>query len=567
MTLQIENFSHFPHQPWVYIFKNKQGSILYIWKAKNLNKRIKQYFSAGSVRKQEMVATAESIDFVLADNESEALFLEDNLIKKHKPPYNNLLKGDNSYVYIKIPATEFPEIFLTKFKQNDGALYIGPKYMRNELKKLLQFLRQLFQYRGCKTTQFRQGLLCSDFLFGSCKGRCVFAKLGQKNESEFLEKGKSLGLVVDRSRESYQQEYKMMIGLIVDFFGWNIKPIKAEILKRIAESVEKQHFERAGKLRDIYKHIETFVEKQRVVLSEPLTGKFYLIKEIGIYTVYSLVTFFEGRAVDIVTHKEKTDETSVEEMMRIFDREFGNFQIIEEFSSAEIKFGFQKAGKLLWKKIIEDIRWILENAISWFILSSSGEKLSVMNELLATLQMRYDLSQFPYRIECIDISHLSGGWISGGLSCMISGILNKGGYRRYKIRGVTEQNNDYQSLEELMIRRFFGADEHHLPDLFILDGGKWQLGIVKQLLENSPKLKKIFASIQFASLGKWKARKASWRNQWAREIFFVLQADGKIAEHELVYDDADRLLTKLRDEAHRFSNQYRKKQMSMELKK
>ncbi|HMT26995.1 MAG TPA: GIY-YIG nuclease family protein, partial [Candidatus Absconditabacterales bacterium] len=495
--MQIENFSHFPHQPGVYIFKNRQGSILYIGKAKNLNKRIKQYFSAGSVRKQEMVATAESVDFILADNESEALFLEDNLIKKHKPPYNNLLKGDNSYVYIKIPHTEFPEIFLTKFKQNDGALYIGPKYMRNELKKLLQFLRQLFQYRGCKSTQFRQGLLCSDFLFGSCKGRCVFAKLGQKNESEFLQKAESLGLVVDRTRESYQQEYKMMIGLIVDFFGGNIKPIKTEILKRIQESVEKQHFERAGKLRDIYTHIETFVEKQRVVLSEPLTGKFYLIKKIGIYTVYSLVIFFEGRAVDIITHKEKSDETDLDEMIRIFEREFGEFYIVPEFSSDEVPFGFQKSesrgknglgssrdhkpmksGKP-GKKIIQDILGILENAISGFILSSSGEKLSVMNELLATLQSRYGLSQFPYRIECIDISHLSGGWISGGLSSMSSGILNKTRYRRYKIRSVTEQNNDYQSLEELMIRRFFGGDQHYLPDLFILDGGKGQLGVVK----------------------------------------------------------------------------------------
>jgi excinuclease ABC subunit C len=120
-----------------------------------------------------MISKAESLDFHSVGNESEALYLEDNLIKKHQPYYNNLLKADNSYAYIKITNETYPQIILVRKKINDGSTYIGPKHNTQNLKKFLQYIRQVLQYRGCKTTQFRQGKVCSDYYFGLCKGRCV----------------------------------------------------------------------------------------------------------------------------------------------------------------------------------------------------------------------------------------------------------------------------------------------------------------------------------------------------------------------------------------------------------
>lgn len=116
-----------------------------------------------------MLLNAQKVEFHIVTTESEALFLEDNLIKKHTPPYNSLLKADNSYAYIKITNEEYPQIFLTRFRDNDGSTYIGPKNNTRDVREMLHFFRQLFQFRGCKKVQFQQGQLCSDYFFGLCE--------------------------------------------------------------------------------------------------------------------------------------------------------------------------------------------------------------------------------------------------------------------------------------------------------------------------------------------------------------------------------------------------------------
>lgn len=167
--MRTQDISHIPHAPGVYFFKDYKGAILYIGKAKNLHKRVSQYFSPGSVWKQEMLLKAESIDFLVVENESESLYLESNLIKKHLPPFNNMLKGANAYAYIKLTKHPVPQLFITRKKLNDGATYIGPKHNTKQLKKFLQYLRQIIQYRTCPLTQFNQKKLCSDYYFKLCQ--------------------------------------------------------------------------------------------------------------------------------------------------------------------------------------------------------------------------------------------------------------------------------------------------------------------------------------------------------------------------------------------------------------
>lgn len=180
-SITIQNI---PTNPGIYVFKDGKDNVLYIGKAKNLQKRVSQYFSPGSLRKQDMLGQAVSLDFHVVSTESEALYLEDNLIKQHQPPFNNLLKADNSYIYIKITNEDFPQIITTRKKYADGASYIGPKHNTQSLKKFLQYMRQVLQYRGCKTSQFKQGKLCSDYYFGICKGRCT-----RQNNDVLLSKG------------------------------------------------------------------------------------------------------------------------------------------------------------------------------------------------------------------------------------------------------------------------------------------------------------------------------------------------------------------------------------------
>ena len=218
--------------------------------------------------------------------------------------------------------------------------------------------------------------------------------------------------------------------------------------------------------------------------------------------------------------------------------------------------------------------YLLVNTIQWSW---------IINELLKTLQIRYSLSNFPYQVECLDISHLWGDRTSWWLSAITWWLPDKKRYRKYKI--ITSKNDDYLSLKEVLIRRFkisgikgTSSQERennvfHLPDVFILDGWKGQLGILNELLKEYPQFQKIMDNVQFCSLGKWEARhkatigKTSKKsNEQIGEKLYT-RSNWKIIENNFIYDNADKILIKLRDEAHRFSNAYRKKQEEISFKK
>lgn len=563
-----------PTNAGIYLFKDKKWTILYIGKAKNIQKRLGQYFSPNSLRKQEMVASATKLDFLIVKNESEALYLEDNMIKQHQPEYNNLLKADNSYVYIKITKEPFPQIFLTRKKTNDNALYIGPKNNTIQLKKFLQYLRQILKFRGCKTTQFKQGKLCSDYYFWLCAGRCKLAKEPKSSlTKEVPNEGKA---------EDLKKDYKDLITIITSFFKGNTKPIQEEIYHQIEEAIIHENFEWAAQLRDIYTSLQGFVEKQNVVLPERKDGYLALIKSIGTQYIYTVLVFTKGKLMDVITSKEQHSDIEEDSLSLAIQRTFGegkdkkNKNDIQITSKTFAKLGL-KTMKELWK--------LGENFLESYIISQSLQEESTMiNDMFATLKTRYGLKNIPYRIECIDISHLSGWWTSGWLSCLMAGLPYKKWYRKYKISGKqkaqsSKLENDYESLEEVLERRIKSWGE--LPNLLIIDGGKGQLGIVKKLCKN-PQRKKIVSEIDIVSLGKGEARKKSniWKtkgpldkggNQGGfgdqiSEKIYTLDNNLKIHETAMTYDQADKILLKARDEAHRFANSYRKKQMSQERK-
>lgn len=525
--------THLPQSPGVYLFKDKKGQILYIGKAKNLKKRVSQYFTPGSVWKQDMLAQAESVDFLSVENESESLYLESNLIKKHLPPFNNMLKGANAYAYIKLSKHPIPQLLITRKKLNDGAVYIGPKHNTRELKKFLQYLRQIVQYRTCPLAQFKQGKLCSDFYFWLCKGRCAKA---------------------DLEKPDYPQ-------LIANFFKGNTKPIEHELKKLIEEAVQLQNFEWAAKLRDIYLQIWQFTEKQSVEYAKSFSGYLLQIRELGSWRAYVLLHFFEGKMIDVIRHHFEKADWELEEMLANFSSEFGPFhQQGKRYASADFK---------LTKEEMARMDQLFDDFFQSYLLGQTLQGGTVMTELLSELQSRYRLSQFPYQMECLDISHLSWDRTSGGLSCLVGGLEEKKLYRKYKIQSV--KNDDYLALQEVLTRRFTletpeERSKLRIPNLFILDGGKGQLSILSELQKKFPAMKNLFSSVQFAALGKWEARKKAHIGQKSKkadsfigEKLYVWR-EGQIEAFDLQYDEADRLLTRLRDEAHRFANYYRKQQ-------
>ncbi|MFA6256625.1 MAG: excinuclease ABC subunit UvrC [Candidatus Absconditabacterales bacterium] len=598
--MQSINIEKIPNNAGVYLFKDRKGTILYIGKAKNLQKRLGQYFSINSLRKQEMLQKADKVDFLIVKNESEALYLEDNMIKKHQPFYNNLLKADNSYVYIKITKESFPQIFLTRKKINDNALYIGPKRDTIQLKKFLQYIRQILKFRGCKTTQFKQGKLCSDYYFGLCRGWCKLTK----------------NLSVRRGNEG-EVDYKNIIHTITSFFKGNTKPIEQEIHKQIELAIIHENFEWAAQLRDIYQSIQGFVEKQNVVLPERKDGYLALVKNIGSQYIYTVLVFTQGKLMDIITSKEQHSDIDEDSLNLAIQRAFseGNTyktknEIIIDGLHKKLKTPLTSLIKEGDHKVVEDwgetkrglkpLLHLAENFLESYIISQSlQEESTIINDLFKTLQARYGLKNIPYRIECIDISHLSGGWTSGGLSCLVAGLPYKKGYRKYKIKA--KKSDDYEALQELLERRFRqyleSGDNHlesssnYLPSCLIIDGGKGQLGVVKKLCKENPKRKKIVSQIDIISLGKGEARtksqigkkseKSNKKMLHASSIMHhasdmkgsivsekIYYFDNKLNIHNqaMVYDQADKIFLKARNEAHRFANTYRKKQMSKERK-
>ena len=527
---------------------------------------------------------------MIVNTESEALYLEDNLIKKHKPVYNSLLKADNSYVYIKITKWPFPLLFVTRLRKNDGSIYIGPKHYTRELTKLLHYLRQIFHYRTCTENVFSKGKLCGDYHFGMCEGWCVYEKWHKKLAGKSIMPVENIVFKPQYTYDEAVLQNKKMVRLLVDFFSGKISSIENQLLDEIKIAVSQERFEYAATLRDVLQGIKLFTEKQHVVLDTHITGQIMKVRTMEWWYVMAVANIFEGKFIDVLRFKYHTSDTQIEDLISDFSTEYGACVLIEKdgkvYDATEniVHIGksflcVHNSLKKISKKILVEIEWLLDRFIDGYIASSTFQKENIMSDLLQWLQARYDLPRFPYIIECADISHLSGGWTSWAVVSMKEWLLNKKWYRRFKIWKWTQEKNiwahpkkivtasdDYAALREVITRRFKWVDltTSYIPDIFVLDGWKGQLDIIKQLHQQEERFTPVRERVHFCALGKWAARKRSGKMQWEKECVYRFEKNWKIVQKEIEYDDVDRLLLLVRDEAHRFSNAYRKKQMSME---
>lgn len=549
--------SHVPSQAGVYQFKSGWDRLLYIWKAKNIKKRLQQYFMPSSLWKQDMVAKAQYVERFPTDSEEEALILETQMIKHHTPPYNNLIKGNSAYIYIKIDDHPFPRIRTTRYKKNDWATYIGPKSRHRDIKNFLRIAKQVFQWRSCSNKQYNSNTVCSDYFFWQCWGQCAYTKSTKKWDNLWA-------FIAPMDYDDAVQQSKETMRLMRNVFSGRINHFQETIRQKIDDAVAKQHFERAAKLKEVYVFAQQLQSKQTVIIDRELSWIYCHLQKHWKYYIWVVLSLTEWRIIDIIGHHEHSLDITKQELISQIEREY-SVTLTPNKHAEESRYAFNT--KRVWKAILKKLHANAQRFISWYTHSRFASKdPEQRTKHLKKIMIDYHLPKIPEWIECIDISHFSWEYIVWGLAAMQNWILNKNRYRKYKLKTVTN-NDDYKSIEEVVIRKFHPKNADTFPDLFIIDGWINQLNVVKKLKENNKSFADSTKNVTFASIWKWEARSRQAKLSWATELFHVLTQENTIRTEPITYTKADQLLILLRDESHRFANQYRKHLHSKEFAK
>ncbi len=465
-----------PHRPGVYIMRNKNDEIIYVGKAISLKNRVTQYFrkTNKTQRIKNMVSLIDHFEYIVCDNEAEALILECNLIKENRPKFNVLLKDDKTYPYIRIGMKEeYPSIFITRKIQNDGAKYFGPYANPGAAREMLNFIKEKFQIRQCRTFKSNDRA-CLNYHIKKCLAPCM--------------------------RYVSRDEYMVQINQIIMLLEGKTSKIIKELEEEMKQASEKLDFEKAATLRDRISAIERISAKQKVSnISENN------IDVIGIYknelSVCIEIFFVRGSKMidrehyffdDLKDMEQKEIISGFIKQYYIGKLEFPNKimiqeeiedkELLEEWLSnsakrkVEIKAP-QKGEKLRFVEMAENNAKItLEN--------KSKDKFEILNELKEIL----NLEKLPHKIETFDISNISGTHIVAGMCVAIDGVIKRNMTRRFRIKTVFGQD-DPRCTEEVVTRRIKHSIENPkggfgtLPDLILADGGITQIKAIKKALK------------------------------------------------------------------------------------
>jgi len=465
-----------PHRPGVYIMRNKNDEIIYVGKAISLKNRVTQYFrkTNKTQRIKNMVSLIDHFEYIVCDNEAEALILECNLIKENRPKFNVLLKDDKTYPYIRIGMKEeYPSIFITRKIQNDGAKYFGPYANPGAAREMLNFIKEKFQIRQCRTFKSNDRA-CLNYHIKKCLAPCM--------------------------RYVSRDEYMVQINQIIMLLEGKTSKIIKELEEEMKQASEKLDFEKAANLRDRISAIERISAKQKVSnISENN------IDVIGIYknelSVCIEIFFVRGSKMidrehyffdDLKDMEQKEIISGFIKQYYIGKLEFPNKimiqeeiedkELLEEWLSnsanrkVEIKAP-QKGEKLRFVEMAENNAKItLEN--------KSKDKFEILNELKEIL----DLEKLPHKIETFDISNISGTHIVAGMCVAVDGVIKRNMTRRFRIKTVFGQD-DPRCTEEVVTRRIKHSIENPkggfgtLPDLILADGGITQIKAIKRALK------------------------------------------------------------------------------------
>ncbi len=465
-----------PHKPGVYIMRNKDDDIIYVGKAISLKNRVTQYFRKNNKtqRIKNMVSLIDHFEYIVCDNEAEALILECNLIKENRPKFNVLLKDDKTYPYIRIGMKEeYPSIYITRRIQNDGAKYFGPYANPGAAKEMLNFIKERFQIRQCKTFKFNDRA-CLNYHIKKCLAPCM----------KYV------------SREDYMVQINQIIMLLEGKTNKILKELEAEM----KDASSKFEFEKAAMIRDRMNAIERISAKQKVSnISENN------IDVIGVYknelSVCVEIFFVRGSKMIDREHYffDELKDMDTKEILSGFIKQYylgklefpNKIMIQDEIEDKEIieQWLTSSAGRKVEIKTPqkgEKLRFVemAENNAKITLENKSKDKYEILNELKKVL----DLPGLPHKIESFDISNISGTYIVAGMCVAQNGVIKRNMSRRFKIKTVYGQD-DPKCTEEVVTRRLKHSIENPkggfgtLPDLILADGGITQIKAIKRALD------------------------------------------------------------------------------------
>ncbi len=467
-----------PEGPGVYLFKDAAGEIVYVGKAKSLKKRVLSYFKQpGDLPRKTsvMMDRARSLEYILTSNEKEAFILESNLIKKHLPRYNIILRDDKQYPWLRLAAEEdYPNLSIVRRPRKDGALYFGPFSSAQSVRRTMKLIDRIFQLRKCRSRDLQgRSRPCLNFQLDRCLGPCT-----------------------QKITPSSYKEIVKQVRLFLE--GRSLELVK--YLKDAMESAaERLDFEKAARIRDQVRAVERTIERQNVV--SPRMGDqdvIGLAQQDGAFMV-ALLLIRAGYLTGSRDYLIKSDGSTAQEVLEAFLKQH---YFKESFIPKNI----------LISESVEDVAsiagWISDLAGRKVAIEHPlrGEKLrlakmAVTNaasllknraqasdeDIILMAQSALMVSRAPKTMEGLDISNISGDMAVGAVVSFEDGRPRKAGYRNYKIKSV-EGIDDYAMMAELVRRRLSGNPP---PDLFVVDGGKGHLQAVKKIVdelcpENTP---------------------------------------------------------------------------------
>lgn len=473
-----EELKKLPNKPGVYVMRDKEDNIIYVGKAISLKNRVRQYFrkTDKTPRIEKMVSLIDHFEYIVVDNEAEALILECNLIKKNRPKFNVLLKDDKTYPYIKIDlASNYPGVFLTRRIIKDGSKYFGPYANAGAAKEMVNFIKEKYKIRQCKILKERTRP-CLNYHINKCLAPCM-------------------GYVT-------KEEYRTQIDEIIDLLEGKTEKLKKELEKQMKEASEKLDFEKAAYIRDKIQAIERISEKQKVSnISENNIDVIGIAKsELEICIE---IFFVRGSKMIGREHYFYSDLKDMEykEIVSGFIKQYyidnpnipNKIMIREEIEDKEAIE--QWLSTMLGKKVEikspkkgEKLRFVemAENNAKVTLENKEKDKSEILMELKEILK----LDKLPRKIETYDISNLSGEYTVAGMCVMQDGVIKKNLSRRFKIKTVFGQD-DPRCMEEVVSRRLKHSIENpkggfgKLPDVIFADGGITQIRAIQTAVKKA----------------------------------------------------------------------------------
>jgi excinuclease ABC subunit C len=526
-----EKAGQLPLAPGVYLYKDAGGRVIYVGKAKILRNRVRSYFlddKLADVKTGTLISEARDVDYILVDNEKEALALENNLIKQYKPRFNILLRDDKTYPYIKLTNERFPRVYVTRRLKKDGATYFGPYFPANLAHRLVHFIHRFFQVPSCKVdlTRFHPKP-CLQYHIHRCLGPCVE------------------GLTTD------------------DIFGRAVRDVRLflegrhgdlarELRARMAAASEEMRFEEAASLRDLLATVEEIEQRQKMAAAKG--------DDVDIFAVYAepplvALNLFHLRNGQIVDRREFFWEDQHEfDEPQFFSSLLLQIYLDQQYIPAEIHVPVEFEDRGVLEELLSEKR----NRKVEIRTPQRGQKKALLDlvqtnakhsfdarfrvlkpssrAIQEALQDALNLPNAPERIECFDISHIQGTDKVASMVVWENGRMKKADYRKFIIKTVIG-NDDFASMREVVTRRYSRLQEEKqpMPGLVLIDGGLGQLHAAADALEA------IGISDQpLASIAK------------REEIIYVYgQEDEPVVLDR--FSPILHLVQSIRDEAHRFA--------------